>query len=162
MEDTKKPKFNDYIDRDKLRKLCLQYEKELSVTRDYMFWFLMVWTIALLVIEWLNFFNILKDIPESMGAGYIILLGAYIIHKEVSRWADIKKKVKHGELFVYIWWGMFLTMFLVTIFRESYEVPHNMPMLAYEVLGYFIFSEVSKTLNRWKKHQKYDIRGSSQ
>jgi len=150
-----KPKLNDYIDSNKLRQLCLQYEKELTITRDYMFWFLVVWTLAMLVLEWLNFFGWLEHIPESMSAGYIILLGAYIVHKEVGRWADLKTKVRHGEIFVYIWWGTFLIMFLTAIFRGGYEVPQNMPILSYEVLGYFIFSEVSKSINRWRKHRRH-------
>ncbi len=154
-EKNQKPTRNDTIDKNTLRQLCLRYERELTVTRDYMFWFLLVWTTALLVLEWLHFFRWLEHIPEAMASGYIILLGAYIAHKEVGRWADLKTKVRHGEVFVYIWWGTFLIMFLTSVFRERYEVPFNMPMLSYEVLGYFIVSEVSKSLNRWRKYRRH-------
>lgn len=141
-------------ERNKLRQICLRYEKEILASRDYMFWFLIFWTTSLLLLEWLNFFGRLERVPEAMASGYIILLGAYILHKEVGRWADIKTKVRHGEVFVYIWWGTFLTMFLASIFREEYEIPHNMPMLSYEVLGYFIFSEVSKSINKWRRQKQ--------
>ena len=60
------------------------------------------------------------------------------------------------KLFVYIWWGMFLAMFLASIFREGYYVPSNMPTLSYEVLGLFIFTEISKSINSWEKHKRHN------
>jgi len=151
-----KPKSASGGEETKLRQICLRYEKEIAVSRDYMFWFLMLWTITILVLEWLDFFDVIAVVPETMAVGYTILLGAYVAHKEVSRWADIETRVRRGELFVYIWWGMFLAMFLASIFREGYYVPSNMPTLSYEVLGLFIFTEISKSINSWEKHKRHN------
>ena len=142
------------LDSAKLRQLCLRYERELSVAKDWMFWFLLVWTAAFLVMEWLNFVSGL-EIPTAMEAGYTILLGAYILHKEAGRWAGIAMKLRKGELFVYIWWSVFLAMFLMEYFsRGAISMPENMPGIAYKVLGYFIFSEISKSANTWLTSHK--------
>ena len=140
---------------DKLRQICVRYERELTMAKDYMFWFLLIWTTILLILEWLMFLNYGSELPEAMTAGYIILLGAYIAHKEINRWAGIEAKVRRGEIFVYGWWATFLAMFLLQYWNPGeFEMPDNMPTLVYEILGYFLFGEVSKALNRWQQMKK--------
>src|SRR3989344_4536744 len=92
----------------KVQQICLRYEHEITVAKDYMFWFLLVWTLALLALEWAVFLNMRNELPEAMTPGYGIFLGVYIGQKEVSGWAGIIKKARRGETLVYIWWGMFL------------------------------------------------------
>lgn len=146
-----KTKKTTELKQSKIQQICLEYEREITVAKDYMFWFLLIWTVALLALEWSVFLNIRGEIPEAIIPGYGVLLGVYIGHKEVSRWAGITSKARRGELFVYLWWGVFLTMFLINVFFGRYQIPEGMPLLAYEVLGYFFASEVSKAINRWKK-----------
>jgi len=132
----------------------IRYKNELTSAKDYMFWFLLAWTIIFLSMEWVNFFVPEMIIPPAMAAGYIILLGSYIAHKELIRWMGIELKVKRGELFVYIWWGSFLLMFLTQYLTGNYYLPEHLPMIPYEVLGYFLLSEASKAVLIWKKLKK--------
>lgn len=125
--------------------------------KDWMFLFLIVWTVVLLGMEWLQFFAS-RAIPHTMTAGYLVLLGAYIAHKEVLRWTGIASRVRRGEFFVYIWWGTFLAMFLVEYLAGRWEVPEDMTILSYEVLGYFVLTEVSKSLNAWKVARQGEAR----
>src|SRR3989338_5333771 len=97
------PKHLD-LDPKAIRELCVRYERELIYAKDWMFWFLMVWTILLLGMEWLHFFTA-RGVPAAMTAGYVVLLGTYIAHKEVLRWTGIAAHIHRGEIFVYIWWG---------------------------------------------------------
>lgn len=136
-----------------LRDLCARYERELVGVKDGMFWFLMIWTLVLLTMEWADFF-FQRAVPLSIGAGYTILLGSYIAHKEVLRWTGVTAKVRPGELFVYLWWGMLLLMFLIGYASGLFHVPDGMRMLAYEVLGYFIVTEISKSLNARRVERK--------
>jgi len=143
---------------EELRHLCIRYEKELVGVKDWMFVFLMAWTAVLWVMEWAQFFSA-RAIPHTMTAGYIVLLGAYIAHKEVLRWTGITARVRRGELFVYIWWGTFLLMFLVEYLAGRWTVPEGMTLLSYEILGYFVLSEVSKAFNAWRVAQREEGKG---
>lgn len=131
---------------EQIRQVCVRYERELVGAKDWMFWFLMGWTVLLLLMEGWNFLAG-RAIPPSMSAGYIVLLGAYIAHKEVLRWSGVTGKIRRGELFVYIWWGTLLVMYVLQYLVGSWSVPDGLNILAYEVLGYFVLTEVSKSLN---------------
>src|SRR3989338_4523329 len=86
---------------------------ELSLVKDLLFKFLLVWTAILLVLSWVDFLTRYK-VSEAMVTSYLILLGVYIVHKETSRWTGVKLNIKRpGELFVYIWWVSLLTMLLI-------------------------------------------------
>ena len=137
------------LSREKLIKLCTRYERELVGAKDWMFWFLIVWTLVLLAMEWAHFFTG-RAVPPSMVAGYGVLLGAYIAHKEALRWTGITAKVRRGEFFVYIWWGILLTMYVFQYAFGKWVVSDGMNTLAYEVLGYFVVTEISKSLNAWR------------
>jgi len=89
-------------------------------------------------------------VPHAMQAGYVVLLGGYIAHKEVLRWMGVAPRARKGELFVYIWWGTLLAMFIASYTNKNWNVPESMTMLAYEILAYFIVTEVSKAINIWK------------
>ena len=84
-----------------------------------------------------------------MVTSYIILLGVYIVHKETSRWTGVKMGIKPGELFVYVWWISLLSMLLIGFFAHR-EVSSSVRFLAYEVLGAFLLSEISKGINAYK------------
>jgi hypothetical protein len=136
-----------------IRNFYSRYKKELTNAKDYMFWFLLIWTVVFLYMQWVNFFVPEMVVPPAMAAGYTILLGSYIGHKELIRWMGIELKVKRGELFVYIWWGSFLLMFLVQYWTGTYELPKDIPMVPYEVLGLFLLGEASKAGLTWKRLQ---------
>ncbi len=128
--------------------IARRYRTELSLVKDLLFKFLLVWTAILLILSWVDFLTQFK-VSEAMVTSYLILLGVYIVHKETSRWTGVKMGIKPGELFVYVWWISLLTMLLIGFFVHR-ETSSSVRFLAYEVLGAFLLSEVSKGVNAYK------------
>ncbi|OGN10332.1 MAG: hypothetical protein A3J46_00070 [Candidatus Yanofskybacteria bacterium RIFCSPHIGHO2_02_FULL_41_11] len=129
-----------------------RYRIELSSVKDLLFYFLLVWTVILLVLSWLDFFVSRLEISDAIVTSYLMLLGVYIVHKETSRWTGVKLNIRPGELFVYIWWISLLAMFLIGFFAHL-DISAPIRHLAYEVLGAFLLSEVSKSVNAYKRAQ---------
>ncbi|OGN02250.1 MAG: hypothetical protein A2655_04615 [Candidatus Yanofskybacteria bacterium RIFCSPHIGHO2_01_FULL_43_42] len=129
-----------------------RYRIELSSVKDLLFYFLLIWTVILLALSWLDFLIPRLEVSEALVTSYLILLGVYIVHKETSRWTGVKLNVKPGELFVYVWWISLLAMFLIGFFARL-EVSSPIRHLAYEVLGAFLLSEVSKSINAHRRSQ---------
>ena len=127
-----------------------RYRTELSSVKDLLFYFLITWTLVLLGLSWFDFFSSKFEISEAMVSSYLILLGVYIVHKETSRWTGVKLNIKPGELFVYIWWISLLGMLLLGSFTHR-EISPPIRFLAYEVLGAFLLSEISKSFNAYKR-----------
>lgn len=132
--------------------IASRYRIELSSVKDLLFYFLLIWTVILLVLAWLDFFITKFEFSDALVTSYLILLGVYIVHKETSRWTGVKLNVKPGELFVYVWWISLLTMFLIGFFAHL-EVSPPIRHLAYEVLGAFLISEISKSVNAYRRSQ---------
>ena len=132
--------------------IAKRYRAELSSVKELMFKFLLVWTGILLLLSWVDFFSKYK-LSEAMVTSYIILLGVYIVHKETSRWTGVKLSIKPGELLVYVWWISLLAMLLLGFFTHR-EVSPPIRYLAYEVLGAFLLSEISKSFNAFTKISK--------
>lgn len=130
--------------------IAKRYKTELSSVKDLLFKFLLGWTTVLLVFSWLDFFIPRLAVSEAMVTSYLILLGVYIIHKESSRWTGVKLNMKPGELFVYVWWISLLTMLIISFFTHL-EVSPPIRYLTYEVLGAFLLSEVSKSVNAYRR-----------
>ena len=129
-----------------------RYRIELSSVKDLLFYFLLVWTVFLLALSWLDFLIPKLEISEALVTSYLVLLGVYIVHKETSRWTGVKLNIKPGELFVYVWWISLLAMFLIRFFFKL-EVSSPIRHLAYEVLGAFLLSEISKSINAYRRTQ---------
>lgn len=127
-----------------------RYHIELSSVKDLLFYFLIVWTLVLLGLSWFDFFNQKFEISEAVVTSYLILLGVYIVHKETSRWTGVKLRVMPGELFVYVWWISLLAMLIIGFFAHK-EISPPIRFLAYEVLGAFLLSEISKSFNAFKR-----------
>ena len=132
--------------------IAKRYRIELSSVKDLLFYFLLVWTVILLVLSWLDFAIPRLEVSEAMVTSYLILLGVYIIHKETSRWTGVKLNIRPGELFVYVWWITLLAMFLIGFFTHL-EVSYPIRQVAYEVLGAFLLSEISKSVNAYRRTQ---------
>jgi len=132
--------------------IAKRYRVELSSVKDLLFYFLLIWTVVLLVLSWLDFAIPRLEVPDAMVTSYLILLGVYIVHKETSRWTRVKLNIRPGELFVYIWWISLLVMFLIGFFTHL-EVSSPVRHLAYEVLGAFLLSEISKSVNAYRRSQ---------
>jgi len=127
-----------------------RYQTELSSVKNLLFYFLIIWTFILLGLSWFDFFSDKFEISEAIVTSYLILLGVYIVHKETSRWTGIKLRVMPGELFVYIWWISLLAMLIIGFFTHR-EASPPIRFLAYEVLGAFLLSEISKNFNAFKR-----------
>ena len=132
--------------------IAKRYRIELSSVKDLLFYFLLVWTAILIVLSWLDFFIPKLEVSEALVSSYLILLGVYIVHKETSRWTGVKLNIRPGELFVYVWWVSLLAMFLIGFFAHL-EVSSPIRHLTYEVLGAFLLSEVSKSVNAYRRTQ---------
>lgn len=132
--------------------IAKRYRIELSSVKDLLFYFLLVWTVILLVLSWLDFLIPKLEVSDALVTSYLILLGVYIVHKETSRWTGVKLNIRPGELFVYIWWISILAMFIIGFFANI-SVSSPIRHLAYEVLGAFLISEVSKSINAYKRVQ---------
>ena len=132
--------------------IAKRYRIELSSVKDLIFYFLLVWTVILLVLSWLDFLIPKLEVSEALVTSYLILLGVYIVHKETSRWTGVKLSIRPGELFVYVWWISLLAMFLIGFFAHL-EVSSPIRHLTYEVLGAFLVSEISKNINAYKRTQ---------
>jgi len=132
--------------------IAKRYRIELSSVKDLLFYFLLVWTAILIVLSWLDFFSSRLEVSEALVTSYLILLGVYIVHKETSRWTGVKLNIRPGELFVYVWWVSLLAMFLIGFFVHL-EVSYPVRNLAYEVLGAFLLSEISKSVNAYRRTQ---------
>jgi len=129
-----------------------RYRIELSSVKDLLFHFLIIWTAVLLGLSWFDFLSVNFEVSEAVVTSYLILLGVYIVHKETSRWTGVKLTIKPGELFVYVWWISLLAMLLIGFFAHK-EVSPAIRFLAYEVLGAFLLSEISKSFNALKRIQ---------
>jgi hypothetical protein len=132
-----------------------RYKTELSSVKDLLFKFLLCWTAVLLVFSWLDFIIPRLEVSEAMVTSYLILLGVYIVHKETSRWTGVKLNIKPGELFVYVWWISLLAMLMISFFTH-HEVSPPIRFLSYEVLGAFLLSELSKSINAYKRSNGRD------
>lgn len=132
-----------------------RYKTELSSVKDLLFKFLLCWTAVLLVFSWLDFIIPRLEVSEAMVTSYLILLGVYIVHKETSRWTGVKLNIKPGELFVYVWWISLLAMLMISFFTHL-EVSPPIRFLSYEVLGAFLLSELSKSINAYKRSNGRD------
>lgn len=128
--------------------IAKRYRTELSSVKELLFKFLLIWTAILLVLCWLDFLTKYK-VSETVVTSYLILLGVYIVHKETARWTGVKTGIKPGELFVYVWWISLLTMLIIGFFLNK-ETSPSVRFLAYEVLGAFLLSEISKGVNAYK------------
>lgn len=102
----------------------------------------------ILVMGWLNFFIQTLPLPDVAVTSYLILLGVYIVHKEVNRWTGVKMNAKPGELIVFVWWFSLLVMVLVS-FLTQLHVPEGIKFMSYEILGALLASEISKSVNAY-------------
>ena len=130
--------------------MAKRYRTELSSVKDLLFYFLILWTLILLILSWLDFFSAKFEVSEAVVTSYLVLLGVYVVHKETSRWTGVKLNIRPGELFVYVWWISLLTMLILGFFTHR-EVSPSIRFLSYEVLGAFLLSELSKSFNAYKK-----------
>ncbi len=125
------------------------YWRDLTGVRDSLFLFLASWTAMVLVISWIDFFVPTLELPDVAVTSYLILLGVYIIHKEVNRWTGVKMRPKPGESIVYIWWSSLLIMVVISFWTDL-RVPEAIKYMSYDILGALLVSEISKSLNSYK------------
>lgn len=125
------------------------YWREITGVRDSLFLFLASWTAMVLIMGWVNFFIPTLPLPDVAVTSYLILLGVYILHKEVNRWTGVKMLAKPGELIVYVWWTSLMAMVLIS-FLTKFQVSEALKFMSYEILGALLVSEISKSINSYK------------
>lgn len=136
----------------KITQTIRRYGRELTSVRDYLFAFLVLWTGVILVMGWLDFLISKLLLPDLAVTSYLILLGVYILHKEVNRWTGVKMSIKPGEMVVYIWWTSLLIMIIISFFT-ALHVPEGVKVIAFDILGALLASEISKSVNSYKMKQ---------
>ena len=52
-----------------------RYRIELSSVKDLLFYFLLIWTVILLALSWLDFFIPRLEVSDALVTSYLILLG---------------------------------------------------------------------------------------
>ena len=86
--------------------------------------------------------------PLRMTNLYIGLLGTYASNKEVNRWTGVAKKKRTGEVFVYMWWGILIIMYITNYLTSGkYVPPTEMDKICLWILGIFFGTESSKFIN---------------
>lgn len=136
----------------RIAKIIRRYGRELTSVRDYLFAFLVLWTGVILIMGWLDFFIGKLLLPDLAVTSYLILLGVYILHKEVNRWTGVKMNMKPGEMVVYVWWTSLLIMIVVGFFT-ALRTPDGVKAIAFDILGALLASEISKSVNSYKMKQ---------
>jgi len=129
------------------RETAVKYEKDLAKYKDWLSYFLLVFTVATIVFQTAEFLNIFKT-PTGLASAYLMLLYAYIAHKEINRWAGVRMKFRSGELFVYIWWALFIAMMIIAFYHPNYHLPEDIKLISYDVLAAFLLGELSKAMNK--------------
>jgi len=133
-----------------LRNTVRQYEKELIRGKDWLFVFLLIWTLIIIALQISEFLG-KSETPHGFHTAYIVLLAAYITHKELNRWIGLHMKIRYGEFFVVIWWGLLFGMLLTEQFgKGSYHLPREMLSTCYHVLGAFLVAEISKATKAYQ------------
>lgn len=84
--------------------------------------------------------------PAGMMAVYIALLGAYAADKEIRRWLGKEATSRKGSFFVYLWFLLFLTAFVIHSFKSEYTLPNDLSKVTLEVLAIFFGSKASKKI----------------
>jgi hypothetical protein len=131
-----------------------RYRKELIQVKDWLFYFLLVWTVVILVLAWFDFFFKTFVMPELVAVSYIILLAVYIAHKEVGRWTGVVSMLRPGEIMVFAWWGTLLLMLSLNFFFPKFNVPGSLSRICFEILFAFLASEISKSLNVFRRYDE--------
>lgn len=126
--------------------LSKRYRIELSSIKDLLFYFLFLWSLALMFFAWFTFFFQNLEVPEALTSSYFILLSVYITLKEISRWTRVPMKIRRGEFFVFFWWLSLLVMIFVGFFFRL-TVKEATLEIAYNILIAFLLGEVSKSMN---------------
>jgi len=138
----------------KVSALIRTYGRKISDVGDYLFVLLVLWTLAALIMGWLDFFFESLTIPDVAITSYLILLGIYILHKEVHRWSGFSMSMKPGELVVYVWWASLLLMVIIG-FLANMHIPEGVKTLSFDILAALLASEISKSLNSYKRKKHY-------
>lgn len=133
----------------KISQIIRNYKREASGVRNSLFLFLLSWTAMILVMGWLDFLFIPLVLPDVAVTSYLILLGVYILQKEVGRWTGTRTKARPGEAVVFVWWTSLFFMVIIS-FITQLEVPESIKFVSYEILGALLVSEISKSLNSYK------------
>jgi membrane protease YdiL (CAAX protease family) len=137
-----------------LKKTLFLYERELIRSKDWLFFFLLIWTVVIMALQVAEFLGYLETL-EVFHTAYVVILAAYITHKELNRWIGLRMKIRHGEFFVVIWWGLLLGMLVAIQFSEAtYHLPQEMITTSYHVLGAFIVAEISKAAKTYHAERK--------
>ncbi|MBI2063375.1 MAG: hypothetical protein HYT65_00050 [Candidatus Yanofskybacteria bacterium] len=144
----------------KISALIKNFGLDTSDIRSSLFLFLASWTVMILTMGWLNFFIPTLPLPDVAITSYLILLGVYIVHKEVNRWTGVKMSAKPGELIVFVWWFSLLVMVLFN-FLTQLHVPEGIKFMSYEILGALLASEISKSLNAYRLKTEQNLNRSA-
>jgi uncharacterized protein YacL len=90
-----------------------------------------------------------------IAAIYVASLAIYVSNKEFERWNDSHTSQHPGELFVFIWTALILSLFVFDLILErTYELPNSVLSAYLAVLTVLAITSKSKSYYLKKKKTK--------
>jgi len=136
-------------------------KKILQESKDNLWWLALILgsiSAVMLIIQYIFPWTIL--VSEVIWA-YAIAFPAYVTVKELVRWSRVESKPRLGEIFFWVWWGLFIVMGLVQWTKQWTGIPENTCQISQEiiaicieVLGVYVAGEISKKYFHTKNSNK--------
>ena len=112
------------------------------------------WTFVFYVVIIIDFVkrNALAEFLGPLSAIYIASLAIYSAQKEFERWHDHNIGIHPGEMYVFIWTSLIVTLFILEIvYKDAYKMPNEVFTSYIVVIGVLAITKRSKKRYRLKK-----------
>ena len=111
-------------------------------------------TVIVMAMTLIDFFTRGNLFTVQIAPFYLGVLVIYSLHKEIVRWLGESRPERQGELFVYAWIGLTMTLYIINFASKNYFSMTNegisintlqgVTVLTLEVLAVFIFTRILK------------------
>ena len=112
------------------------------------------WTVILYSLILIDFFaqNRLTEFLGPISAIYIAILALYTAQKEFERWNDYNVGRHPGEIYVYVWTVLVVSLFVLeAIYQNGYKLPSEVFTTYVVVLGVLAVTRKSKNTYNSKR-----------
>lgn len=140
-----------------------EFKKVESIINRHLYQICYVITILVMLMFLIEFFTRGYFSLTRIEIFYLGVLVLYSIHKELIRFIGHRKIEKQGEIFVYIWIGITLSLFVINFFSRDYfaytidEKPslvlHDISLLTVQILGIFLLTRISKFIRAFLEYK---------
>ncbi len=111
------------------------------------------WTILFMAVIVANFFahNSYEFLIAPFSAIYISILGLYVSTKEFDRWYEMHQSRHPGEIFVFLWTVIILTLLAISGFAgNGYHLSTEAVAVYIMVMSVFALTQKSKAMHARK------------